>query len=169
MKVKLIKALPWFGVGHVFETEPNGETKWYPTYSTTQLILGWWAEEVVEAAKSVWDLKIGNEYVMLGTDGYETTNIWREALVETIRRECHNVFLTPEDADMELLRRESRAKAWKPMKEEYYFSVKWDHSNVYVWVGDAMDMMNFHNGNVHKTKEEATEWSKTYGKAFWLI
>ena len=169
MKIKLLKALPWFRAGHIFDTEPNGETNWYPTYSTAELISGWWAEELSEAPKTVWDLKIGNEYVMLGTDGYETTNIWREAQVEIIRRECHNVFLTWEEARFELLRRESRAKAWKPeMGQNFWTLDRMGSPTKVIWGDLCSNFLSFHNGNTYKTREEAIEWKKTYGKAFGL-
>jgi len=105
-----------------------------------------WAEEIFEAPKTVWNLKKGDEYFMLGTDGYETTNIWREAQVEIIRRECNNVFLTSEDASMELLRRESRAKAWMPEVGKGYLSIG-RMRGVFEsrWYADTTDWMFFYN------------------------
>ena len=169
MKIKLLKALPWFGVGHIFETEPNGETKWYTTYSTA-LILGWWAEEVLEAPKTVWDLKIGDDFFFLDNYGARLTTMWYDSQLDKARRNCNNCFLTQEDAEFELLRRESRAKAWKPDMGRRYWTtgiIWWTKETT--WQDDTIDGMYFHNGNVHKTKEESIEWGEKYGKAFWII
>ena len=68
---------------------------------------------------------------------------------------------------MELLRRESRAKAWKPeVREKYWIIGGMGRSFDSVWKDDNTDMMYFHNGNVHKTKEESIEWKAKYGKVF---
>ena len=169
MKIKLLKALPWFGVGHIFETEPNGETKWYTTYSTA-LILGWWAEEVVESPKTVWDLEVGDDYIFLSVDWGKMLTGWCGVPVDIARRKYNNCFLTQEDADMELLRRECRAKAWKPDMGQVYWGIRrMGGAFDTIWQDDALDFMYFHNGNVHKTKEDAYEWKKKYGKAFGLI
>jgi len=122
---------------------------------------------MVEAAKTVWDLKIGNEYVMLGTDGYEIIGTWTEMQANITRRKYNNYFLTSEDAEMELLRRESRAKAWKPEMEQYYWFIgSKGRAFETPWKADNSDFMYYHNGNVNKTKEDAYEWKAKYGKAF---
>jgi len=68
---------------------------------------------------------------------------------------------------MELLRRESRAKAWKPEEGGNVWSInRKGRACDSIWEGDNIDLMYYHNGSIHKTKEEAIEWKEKYGKAF---
>jgi len=93
--------------------------------------------------------------------------MWYDSQLDKARRNCNNCFLTQEDAEMELLRRESRAKAWKPeMNQPYWAISRFTLTFNTTWQADAPDWMYYHNGNVHKTTEEAIEWKEKYGKAF---
>lgn len=168
MKVKLLKELPWYKVGQEVETDSNGDFRGYILYSTAQLIKAWWAEEI-KAPKTVWDLKDGDRYLYLIDDGREDSTIWDDDRKDEERRQYNNCFLTSEDVDMELLRRESRAKAWMPEMGQriYSIGILWEAFET-TWDANTCDFMYYHNGNIHKTKEDAYEWKAKYGKAFWI-
>ena len=126
-----------------------------------------WAEAVVEFPKTVWELKEGDRYIHLVNYGGKARVGWEDTTLDESRRGYNNCFLTEEEADMELLRRESRAKAWKPEEGEVFWAID-SKGRTYasIWEGDYIDIMYFHNGHTHKTKEEAIEWGEKYGKAF---
>ena len=167
MKIKLLKALPWYDVGHTFEQEP-GWCVWYTLYLPDELINTGWAEEV-EAPKTVWDLEEGDEYIFLDNHGDTFKSTWDGVIVDKRRRKNNNCFLTWEDAEMELLRRESRAKAWKPdMGQNFWTLDRMGSPTKVIWGDLCSNFLSFHNGNTYKTREEAIEWKKTYGKAFGL-
>ena len=167
MKIKLLKELPGYEVGHTFDQESTS-CIWYTRYTPEELISTGWAEEV-EAPKTVWDLEEGDVYYLTFNDGSKGISTWENTITDENRRNCNNCFLTCEEVDMELLRRESRAKAWMPEEGENFWATRHKRESFEsVWEGDYIDMMYFHNGHTHKTKEEAIEWGEKYGKAFWL-
>jgi len=66
--------------------------------------------------------------------------------VDEKKRKYNNCFLTEEDADMELLRRESRAKAWMPEEGEGYLSIgRMGGAFESRWYADTTDWMFFYN------------------------
>ena len=169
MKIKLLKALPWYEVGHTFNEEKNS-CVWFSSYMPEHLIQAGWAEELSEDPKTVWDLEVGDDYIFLSVDWGKMLTGWCGVPVDIARRKYNNCFLTQEDADMELLRRECRAKAWKPDMGQVYWGIRrMGGAFDTIWQDDALDFMYFHNGNVHKTKEDAYEWKAKYGKAFWIV
>ena len=122
---------------------------------------------MVTSPKTVWDLKEGGVYFLLLRDGNTDTDTWNNMKIDEDRRKYNNCFLTEEEADMELLRRESRAKAWMPEEGDVFWSIdSKGRSYDSIWEGDNIDIMYFHNGHTHKTKDESIEWGKKYGKAF---
>ena len=129
-----------------------------------------WAEEIKAPLlpKTVWDLEDCDKYVFIMSDGKKNITTWDDySLTDKDRRECGNCFLTAEYADMELLRRESRAKAWMPDMDQVFWGIgRMGRAFDTTWQDDNTDMMYFHNGNVHKTEEESIEWKAKYGKAF---
>ena len=168
MKIKLLKALPWYEVGHIFDQEP-GCCVWYTLYLPDELINTGWAEELSEAPKTVWDLKIGDVYYLTFNDSSKGMRTWENTITHEERRKYNNCFLTQEDAEFELLRRESRAKAWMPEEGENSWSIDSNGQTfARIWEGDYIDMIYYHNGHIHKTEEEAIEWGEKYGKAFGL-
>ena len=93
--------------------------------------------------------------------------MWYDSQLDKARRNCNNCFLTQEDAEMELLRRESRAKAWMPEVGQHHWTIGRMGGAVETpWDADNLDCMYYHNGSVHRTKEEVYEWKAKYGKAF---
>ena len=114
-------------------------------------------------------MKDGDEYVYIRSDGSKEFCTWKDTTRDEDRRKYNDCFLTEEEADMALLRRESRAKAWKPDEGEVCWAID-SKGRTYasLWEGDCIDMIYYHNGHIHKTKEEAIEWGKKYGKAFGL-
>ena len=154
-------------MGHIFSKEESEALLSFTIYSLEELINTGWAEEVRETTKTVWELKEGDKYTFIRNDGGKTLERWDELDVDKNRRKYNHCFLTPEDADMELLRRESRAKAWMPEVGQNFWSIdSKGKSFESIWEGDYIDMMYFHNGHAHKTEKESIEWGEKYGKAF---
>jgi len=170
MKIKLLKELPWYEVGHIFDIESTS-CIWYTRYTPEGLLNTWWAEEIKAPLlpKTVWDLKNGDRYLYLIDDGREYSTIWDDDRIDEERRQYNNCFLTSEDVDTELLRRGSRAKAWIPEMRQHIYSIGilWEAFET-TWDANTCDFMYYHNGNIHKTKEDAYEWKAKYGKAFWI-
>jgi len=80
-----------------------------------------------------------------------------------------NIFPNRQAAEMEKLRRESRAKQkWVPDEhEEYWHWCFMENKEVKKhWSKGNFNEERWHMGNVHKTKEEAEEWGAKYGKCF---
>ncbi len=56
--------------------------------------------------KSVWELDFGDVYYLIGTDGGILKSYWNNVNSELSRRENGNVFLTEEEAEFEVKRRQ---------------------------------------------------------------
>ena len=70
-----------------------------------------WGEYLL---KTVWDIKKGDEYFLIMDNGNKSISIWEDSFDDINRRKYCNCFLTEEDVDMEVLRRESQTQKQKP-------------------------------------------------------
>ena len=167
MKIKLLKELPGYEVGHIFKIENEEASAWFSSYIVKNLLSFNWAEKIIEIPKTIWELQDSDEYYLIDSDGTFLRKEWNiNSKVD--RRNFHNIFLTKKEAQMELLRRESRAIAWKPNIWERYWTTHWLETDVFTWDGNAQENSLYHHGNVHKNEDEAIKWTKTYGEAFGL-
>lgn len=55
--------------------------------------------------KSVWDLKTGDIYWCIDSDGLAVESVWEYDKIDDLRLETGNVFLTQEEVDFEVERR----------------------------------------------------------------
>ena len=79
------------------------------------------------------------------------------------------VFRTEKAAQMEALRRESRAKAWMPQKREVYYFCGIITGDIESEIYDpthSYNIMEFLQGNTHETEAKAQEWKEKYYEAF---
>lgn len=83
---------------------------------------------------SVWDLKDGDPYYYLESEGTITLASWCENIVSKRKRAHGNVFLTGKEADFEVERRKIEAILLKYGRREfknrdYNFYIVYDHNN----------------------------------------
>lgn len=82
------------------------------------------------------------------------------------------VFRTEKAAQMEALRRESRAKAWMPKKREVYYFCGIITGDIESEIYDptySYNIMEFLQGNTHETEAKAQEWKEKYYEAFKVL
>lgn len=82
------------------------------------------------------------------------------------------VFRTEKAAQMEALRRESRAKAWMPQKREVYYFCGIITGDIESEIYDptySYNIMEFLQGNTHETEAKAQEWKEKYYEAFRVL
>lgn len=132
-------------------------------------------EEIPKQPKTVWDLKYGDEYYAIASDGFITTEIYRydNSYEHNSRVDIGNAFITKEEAEKELARRKAKVilerdtKGFKPDWEKYNYGVEvyWDHCGkklVYNWV-------ELNDGTIRfKTDEDAQASIKAHEKE-WKI
>lgn len=64
---------------------------------------------LVKPIKSVWDLKKGDKYFVLWSEGEVEYCKWNGDKIDVNRRDCGNIFLTKEEAEFEVERRKCEA------------------------------------------------------------
>lgn len=82
------------------------------------------------------------------------------------------VFRTEKAAQMEALRRESRAKAWMPKERGIYYFCGIITGDIESEIYDptySYNIMEFLQGNTHETEAKAQEWKEKYYEAFKVL
>lgn len=84
--------------------------------------------------KTVWNLKNGDIYWYLASEGTIYSAFWCENTVSKRKRAHGNVFLTKEDAEFEIMRRKVEAILLKYGRRgfknrDYNFYIVYDHNN----------------------------------------
>lgn len=86
---------------------------------------------------TVWDLKDGDPYWYLESEGTITLASWCENTVSKRKRAHGNVFLTKEDAEFEVMRRKVEAtllkygrRGFKYSEDNYYIYYEHDESSI---------------------------------------
>ena len=80
-------------MGHIFSKEESEALLSFTIYSLEELINTGWAEEVIEAPKTVWDLKEGDDYYLTFNDGSKGISTWENTITDENRRKYDNCFL----------------------------------------------------------------------------
>lgn len=127
-------------------------------------------------SKTVWDLKYEDRYFYLYSDGSTDLGFWRNSSCEYNARNLGNIFLTREDAKLEIERRAIRNEFLRAggrlefrKKEDNYCIFEEDDGRIYI--------NNFRWSNYgliyFDTEEQAIEAIKTIGedrlKKYWFV
>lgn len=87
--------------------------------------------------KTVWNLKNGDIYWYLASEGTIYSAFWCENTVSKRKRAHGNVFLTKEDAEFEIMRRKVEAillkygrRGFKYREDNYYIFYEHDESSI---------------------------------------
>ena len=87
--------------------------------------------------RTVWDLKNGDIYWYLASEGTIYSAFWCENTVSKRKRAHGNVFLTKEDAEFEIMRRKVEAillkygrRGFKYNEDNYYIFYEHDESSI---------------------------------------
>lgn len=178
MHYKLLLPIPGFKEGTIFSIDEryylpaknsDGNTVAGSSYIEMYPDFFQPIEESIEELKeptTVFDLKPGNKCFMVtfySGKPIATRTPWSETL--NVNRIANEIFLTQEECEREILRRESRAKCtFRPKEGEVYFISDEDgNSEEFQWKDINYYSMALHNWNIHRTEEEAKEWGVKYG------
>lgn len=125
-RYRLKKDLPTFKTGDIFERDDDHGNLYYrlrdedgrlvkcvcayTSYTLKEFpnIIKDWFEEIPEQPKTVWNLEKGDRHYFIGGDGYIDDAAWDGDEIDELHRSMGNVFLTREDAEKEVARREAK-------------------------------------------------------------
>lgn len=148
-RYKLKKDLPTFEAGEIFDISANGDlvmrgeciSDCILAYSARALqkfpnILTEWFEEIPEETKTIWDLKKGDQYYVVYSDGTYRGLVWDNDPQDIKYRLNGATFLTCQEVEKEFARREARAiieqdakgfkPDWEDLDQEKWFAC-YDH------------------------------------------
>lgn len=168
MKYKLVRNLPTFKAGDVFELKDGNLCLYYTkspnnhwkksviayhkrTLDRFPSILKDWFEPTKEA-KTVWSLKNGDEYWFIdafATNDNDTVDFayWMNDEADNFRRDSGNCFLTKQEAQKELRRRQAEVilkrdtNGFKPDwcdREQHKYFVFLDHNTSMLKIGSRI-------------------------------
>lgn len=110
--------------------------------------------------KTIFDLKIGDRYFCIESNGRVATNLWSGNGYEISKRELGNVFLTKEEAEFELERRKCEAIMLKYGRRTFkygkhnYFIVIFDKRMI---IESAFNLHIYYQGTIYFDTEELTQ------------
>lgn len=171
----LKKDLPTFKAGMLFELSKQGNlilrgeciSDCEVVYSAQTLqkfpnILRDWFEEIPEEPRTVDDLKYGDKFYSISSDGFITTETYQldKQYDDDMRIALGNAFMTKDDANREIARRKAKTillrdtKGFKQDVGNYFYYVYYNY-------GSRELRIDYHTGNnlydhlAFDTKEDA--------------
>ena len=121
--------------------------------------------------KNVWELDFGDVYYLIGTDGSILKKRWNNANLELSRRENGNVFLTEEEAEFEVKRRQIETillrygrRSFKYNKNNYFIAYNYSlHNMGYDYIGYDCSASAQYQGIIYFDTKEI--WKKAIEEA----
>lgn len=123
-------------------------------------------EEVKEEPARRWSPEYKSNYYYVGTCNHVNSHIWVEDEIDKALLNACNVYRTREEAEDEVKRRESIAKAWWPEEGEGCWVWRSYNNDARHEEYGASYMSERYIGACHKTKEACEAWGKTYAHLF---
>lgn len=187
-KYKLLKDLPTFKAGEIFEISSAGNlvkrgecisdcTVAYAAQALEKFpsIIKDWFEEIPEKPKTVWDLEDGEAYYLLNPQGGIAKRPWFNGEVCENIRNTGSAFATEEDAEKELARRKAKQillrdtkgfkPDWKNLDQDKY-RVAYNASKDTLFVEWQLDGVH---SNIHFANEEDAKASIITHEKEWKI
>lgn len=123
-------------------------------------------EEVKEEPAGRWVPESQNLYYSVLANGSVSREKWNDGSDDDARYQIGNVYRTEQEAQDEVKRRESIAKAWWPEFGEPCWM--WRSYSGVLKIDEYIDAFtaDCYIGACHKTKEACEQWGKEYGHLF---
>ena len=117
--------------------------------------------------------KVGEKCFMFDSDMSVDSFDWDGNIIDVAWLEAGNIFWgkdAEKACEYAALRMKSmlRKDKWLPGHRDEFWTYGFHNSGIQKepWVAVDGDMLRYAAGMIHKTKEEAEEWGKTYSEAF---